>query len=127
LDPLPSTKATRIIRHTDVAHDPIYIRQGHVASYYDAECTVAPNRILPWVLPTEETRPPFDGSHDIAPDIIYARGVPYTSDPGLTSFDKKLCTLIQFEIGFFRDLGCDKKHSEKTEKYTPLAAALKQY
>jgi hypothetical protein len=30
-------------------------------------------------------------------------------------------------IGFSRDLGCDKKHAEKTENYSSLVAALKQY
>jgi hypothetical protein len=37
----------------------------------------------------------------------------------------KLCNLILVvEVGFSRDLGCDKKHEEKTEKYSPLVAAL---
>ena len=31
------------------------------------------------------------------------------------------------EIGFSRYLGCDKKHTEKTEKYSSFVAALKQY
>ena len=48
-------------------------------------------------------------------------------DPGHTNFDKKVCTLIHIEIGFSRDLGCDKKHATKTEKHSPLVAALKQY
>jgi hypothetical protein len=41
--------------------------------------------------------------------------------------DKKLCTFILLEVIFCRDLGCDKKHNEKTEKYYPLFAALKKY
>ena len=48
-------------------------------------------------------------------------------NPGQPNFDKKTCTLILIEIGFSRDLGCDKKHTEKTEKYFPLIAAFKQY
>ncbi len=40
---------------------------------------------------------------------------------------KKLCTLILIEVGFSRDLGCDKKQAEKTEKYYPLVTALKKY
>jgi hypothetical protein len=36
-------------------------------------------------------------------------------------------TLILIEIGLSRDLGCDKKHIKKTEKYSPLVAAIKQY
>ena len=48
-------------------------------------------------------------------------------DSGQTNFDKKTCTPILIEIGFSWDLGCDKKHTEKNEKYSPLVAALKQY
>ena len=48
-------------------------------------------------------------------------------DPGQANFDKKACTLILIEIGCSRDLGCDEKHTEKIEKYSPLVAALKQY
>jgi hypothetical protein len=63
-----------------------------------------------------------------APGLIYAsRGVPDTTNPGPTNFGKKLCTLILIEIGFSRDLGYDKKHTEKTEKYSFLVAALKKY
>ena len=51
----------------------------------------------------------------------------YTPDPGQINFDKKTCTLILIEIGLSRDLGCDKNHTEKTEKYSPLVAALEQY
>jgi hypothetical protein len=70
-----------------------------------------------------------DGGHGTTPDLIYARGVPDTPDPGQTSFDKKLCTFVLKEIGLFQDLGCDKKHvhAEKTEKYSSLVAVLKQY
>ena len=52
-------------------------------------------------------------------DHIYARGVLDTPDPGLATFDKKLCTLILLEIRFYRDIGCDKKQTEKTAKYPP--------
>ena len=79
------------------------------------------------MLPTEETQALFEGGHGEAPDLIYARGVPDTPDPGLATFDKKLCTLGLLEIGFSRYLECDKKHTEKTEKYSALVAALKQY
>jgi len=37
------------------------------------------------------------------------------------------CTLIIVEIGFCRDLGFDVKCDEKTEKYSPLIAALIKY
>ncbi len=62
------------------------------------------------------------------PDLIYAKGVRDTPNPGKTNFDKKLYTLILIEIMFSRDLGCDKKkHAEKTEKYFSFVAALKKY
>jgi len=37
------------------------------------------------------------------PNLIY-RGVPVMTSPGLTSFDKKLYTLILIEIEFSEDL-----------------------
>jgi len=126
LDPLPAIAATRIKRHTDVSQDPRYILHDPSASSYDAECTSAPSRIPPWVLSVEETQALFEGGHGTNPDLIHARGVPDTPNPGQTNFDKTTCTLILIEIGFFRDLRCDKNHAEKTER-TPLVAAPKQY
>ncbi len=69
----------------------------------------------------------FDGKHGTAPDLIYARGVQYTSSPDPTSFNKMQCTIIIVEIGFCRDLGCDIKFDENTDKYSPLIAALRRY
>ena len=69
----------------------------------------------------------FDAGHGATLDLIYARGVPNTPSPDPTSFNKKQCTLIIVEIGFYRDLGCDIKFEEKTEKYSPLIAALRKY
>ena len=125
LDPLPANEATRIRRHTDICQDPRYNIQGPSATNYDTECTTSPSRIPTWVLPTEETQALFEGGHGTAPDLIYARRVPDTPDPGQTNVDKKTCALILTEIGFSRDLGYDKKHTEKTEKYSPLVAALR--
>ncbi len=59
--------------------------------------------------------------------LVNARGVLDTPDPGSTNFDKKLCTLILVEIGLSPYLECDKKHTEKTEKYYPLVTALKKH
>jgi hypothetical protein len=114
------------MRCTDVSQDPRYYLWGPTASYYDAECTAAPSCISPWVLPPEETQALHDEGHGTTPYLIYARGVPDTPDPGQANFDKKLCTLILIQAGFSRDLGCDKKHAEKTKKY-PHVAALEQY
>ena len=69
----------------------------------------------------------LEAGHGTTPDLIYARGVPNTPSPDPTSFNKMQCTLIIVEIVFWRDLGCDVKRDEKTEKYPPLFAALKKY
>jgi len=105
---------------------PRYILQGPYASDYDADCTTAPSRIPPRALLAEETQALFEGGHGTTPDLIYAGGVPDTPDPGHAIFDKKACTPFFLEIGFSRDLGCDKNHTEKTEKFSPLVTALKQ-
>ena len=98
MDPLPSTETTRIRRHTDVSQDPRSILQDNIASKYDAECTAAPSRIFPWVLPAEETLALFEGDLGTAPDLIYTRGVPDKPDSGLTNFDKTTFTIVLVEI-----------------------------
>ena len=62
-----------------------------------------------------------------APGIIYARGVPADPSPDIESFNGKDLSLILFEIGFCRDLGCHKKLKKKTEKYNPLVTTLRRY
>ena len=64
---------------------------------------------------------------EAAPDIIYARGEP--ADPSLDfdAFNMMDCTLILFEVGFCRDLGCHQKYTEKTDKYLLLLTALRKY
>ncbi len=52
----------------------------------------------------------------VAPDIIDARGVPADPSPEIDSFNRKDGSLILFEVGFCRDLGCHKKCKEKAEK-----------
>ena len=69
----------------------------------------------------------FEAGHGTSPDLIYARGVSDTPFPDPTSFDKNQCTLIIVEIGFCKDLGCDVMFDKKTEKYSPLVAALRKY
>jgi hypothetical protein len=78
-------------------------------------------------LPTEEIQALFEGGHGTAPDLIYTKGAPDTPSPGQASFDKKLCTRILIDSWFSRDLGCDKKNAEKTDKYSPFVAALQQH
>ena len=69
----------------------------------------------------------FEAGHDTSPDLIYARGASDTPSPDPTSFNKMQCTLILVEIGFCGDLGYDTKFDKKTEKYSPLIAALRKY
>ena len=125
--PLPTSEDVRRRRHTYVSQDFRYNHWGLSAATGDAECTVAPSRIPDWVLPREETQTMFEAGHDTTPDLIYARGIPDTPSPDPTSFDRKQCTLIIDEIGFCRDLGFDVKFDKKTEKYSPLIAALRRY
>ena len=60
-----------------------------------------------------------------APDIIHARGVRAdpTHDP--ESFGHKDLSLVLFETGFCKDLGCQYKLNNPTEKYHPLLCALR--
>jgi hypothetical protein len=98
--PLPSEQFTRPIRHIDVSQDPRYTYQGLSAFDGDVECTEAPTRISPWVLPTEETQALFAEGHGTAPKLIYGRGVPAIHNPYHINANKKLCSLIMVEVGF---------------------------
>jgi hypothetical protein len=117
--PLPTTEEIRRKRHTDVSMDSRYNHWCPSATAGDTECTAAPSRIPDWVLPHAQTQMMFDAGHGTTPDLIYARGVPNTPSPDPTSSNKKQCTRIIIEIGLCRDLGCDIKFNEKTEKYSP--------
>ncbi len=64
--------------------------------------------------------------HGTTPDIIYARGVPDTSSPDPSIFDRKKCNLILIEVGFCRDFGCHTRLQEKIVKCAPLVKALKE-
>jgi len=69
----------------------------------------------------------IEAGHGTSLNLIYAREVSDIPSPDPISFDIKQCTLILLEIGFCRDLGCDVKFDKKTEKYSPLIAALREY
>ncbi len=62
-----------------------------------------------------------------APDIIYARGVPADPSPEIDSFNSSGCSLILFEIGLCRDLGCQNKLRKKNDNYNPLVTTLRRY
>jgi hypothetical protein len=122
LEPLSPEVETRHRRHTDVSQDPRYDQATTVG---DSECTEAPNRIPDWILPHETQEALLREGHGTAPDLIYARGVPDSPSPGPSTFDRKQCILIIFEIGFCQDFGCHERLQEKTAKYAPLVNALK--
>ncbi len=63
----------------------------------------------------------------VAPDIIYARGVPADPSPEIDSFNRKDRSFILFEVGFCRDLCCHNKRKEKTKKYNTLLITLRSY
>jgi hypothetical protein len=86
-----------------------------------------PTRIPLWVIPPDETKKLFEDGHGTTLDPIYARGIPTTPNPDLTNVNKMQCTFILVEVEFCKDLGCDTKLTEKTEKYPPLVAALKKF
>jgi hypothetical protein len=86
-----------------------------------------PHPDTPCVIPPDETKKIFEDGHGTTPDLVYAGGMPAPPDPDLKNFNKMLCTLIPAEVAFCRDIGCYAKLTEKTEKYSPLVAALKKY
>jgi hypothetical protein len=89
------------------------------------ECTEVATRIPDWILPLETQETLFRAGHDTNPDLIYARGVPDTPSPDLSTLDRKKCNLILVEVGFCQDFGCYKRLQETTAKYAPLVNALK--
>ncbi len=62
-----------------------------------------------------------------APDIVYARGMPADPPPDIDAFNKKDCSIILMEVGFYMKLGCHEKYIQKTDKYLPLLTALRRY
>ncbi len=124
---MPSSGQNRHRRHTDVSQDIRYNLGCLSAAEGDAECMAAPGRILVWILSREETHKLYAAGHGTSPDLIYAKGVPDSPSPDPTSFNKKLCTLIIVEVGFYLDLRCDAKLEAKTTKYAPLLASLRKH
>ena len=53
--------------------------------------------------------------------------MPADPSPEIDSVNRNDCSLILFEIGFCRDLGCHKKRKVKTDKYNPLMTTLRNY
>ena len=123
--PVPLTRS----RHHDVSRDITDVIRCSQASTSDQECIDAPQYIPSWVLPADELSSLISQGLGAAPDLIYARGIP-PSISSLTNpppFDRMRCTLTLIEVGFCRDLGCQAKLAEKTQKYEPLATALRRH
>jgi hypothetical protein len=100
--------------------------QGAAANS-DEEGAVAPRYIPAWALPQENLYSLMAAGAGAAPDIVYARGVPADSSSDMDAFNRKDCSLILFEVGFCRDLGCHEMYIQKTDKYLPLLTALRIY
>jgi hypothetical protein len=94
---------------------------------HDEEGVAAPRYIPAWALPQDDLDSLIAAGAGAAPDIVYARGVPANPASDLNDFNKKDCTLLLFEVGFCRDLGCHEKYKQKTDKYLPLLTALRKY
>jgi hypothetical protein len=93
----------------------------------DVEGVVAPRYIPAWALPQEDLDSLIAAGAGAAPDIVYARGMPNNASSDFNAFNRKDCTLLLFEVGFCRDLGCHEKYKQKTDKYLPLLTALRKY
>jgi hypothetical protein len=111
----------------DVFIDTKTLPSQGVAAIYDEEGTKGPRYIPTWVLPQEYLDDLIAAGAGANPDIIYAREVPADMSPDIDSFNREDCSLVLFEIGFCRDLGCHKKLKEKNEKYNPLVTSLRRY
>ena len=116
---LPPEVETRRRRHTDISQD---LRYKIPPPTGDLECIEAPDRIPDLILHHETHEALFWAGHGIAPDLIYARGVPNNPSPDPNALDRKTCNLILIEIRFCQDFGCQKRLQEKTAKYAPLVA-----
>ena len=91
-----------------------------VGSIHDEEGTKAPRYIPAWLLPQEDLDSLIAAGVGAAPtSSMPDQGVPVDPSPEIDSFNRKDCSLILFEIGFCRDLGCHKKLRKKTNKCNP--------
>ena len=123
--PTHNTPHPRRNRRVDVSIDTKTLPTQGAAATHDEEGAVAPRYIPAWALPQEDLDSLMAAGAGAAPDIVYARGVP--ADPYSEAYNKMDCSLILFEVGFCRDLGCHEKYTQKIDKYLPLLTALRKY
>jgi hypothetical protein len=121
----PDTPLPRRNRRVDVSIDTKTLPRQGASTIYDEEGAVAPLYIPAWALPQEDLDNLMAAGAGAAPVIVYTQGVP--ADPSSGAFNKKDCSLILFEVGFCRDLGCHEKYTQKIDKYLPLLIALRKY
>ena len=105
----PDTPLPRRNRRVDVSIDTKTLPRQGAATIHDEEGAVGPRYIPAWALPQEDLDNLMAAGAGAAPDIVYARGVP--TDPSSDAFNKKDCSLILFEVGLCRDLGCHEKYT----------------
>ena len=90
------------------------------------ECVEAPNFLPPWVMPEARQRELLAQGHGIAPDIVYARGVPCMESPPSGTYTPHHRALLIIEVGYCQDFRLQDKAHLKLGKYDPLVAALKE-
>jgi hypothetical protein len=88
--------------------------------------TTTPSYLPNWVLPQRTSDLLRYHNHGVAPDLVYARGVPNIPNPDPASIDKSSCSLLLIEIGFSSDLNLKAKLADKTTKYQPLLNELRK-
>jgi hypothetical protein len=123
----PTAPPPRRNRRLDVSIDTKTLPTHGVAAMHDEEGVAAPRYIPAWALPQEDLDSLIAAGAGAAPDIVYARGMPSNLTSDFNAFNRKDCSLLLFEVGFCRDLGCHEKYKQKTDKYFPLLTALRKY
>ena len=64
--------------------------------------------------------------HGIAPDIVYARGVPRLRPPPAGTYNPLQCALLIIEVGYCQDFRLLDKARLKLCRYEPLVSALRE-
>ena len=89
------------------------------------ESVSAPRFLPDWLLSNTDQQRLIQSGHGVAPDIVYAKGVPNLRDPPDSSYDPAQCVILLVEVGFCQDLRLQAKEHLKLCKYAPLLEALR--
>ena len=119
---MPELPRPRVPHCRDLKDDAQVVQAGVVQGNQGID---AP-RFIPERVPSEAVLDDLrETGHGVAPDLIYAKGVPDIPSPSSgVDFDKRAYSLLIFEVGFCADLSCHIKRNEKAGKYAPLLAKL---